>query len=50
MSNFDPGFPVELIVGVSVTEEEMDVTELLWAGAVTEVGVVWVVFWETKLV
>lgn len=47
-SNFDPGFLVELIVGVSVTEEETDVTELLCAGVVTEASFVWVVFWGTE--
>lgn len=30
MSNFDPLFSLELIVAVIVTDEEIDVTELLW--------------------
>lgn len=50
VSNFDPGFPLELIVGVSVPEEETGAAEVLWAGPVAEDGGVRVVFPETALV
>lgn len=49
MSNFDPGFPLELIVGVIVTDEEADVAELLRAVVLTVDGIVWVAFCETEL-
>lgn len=49
ISNFDPLFSLEFIVAVIVTDEETDVTELLWVVAIVDVDI-WDVCCETLVI